>query len=127
MSDPIEQIEKLEAERWAANLAGDIDKLAALLSDRVQYIHPTSKIDTKESFLANLRVHNPYVKHEVLNQKILMLGDTAIVTKSFRNTARRREPENLIVVVEIVSSGIWTKEGDDWRLIHYQTTFIPSA
>lgn len=126
MTASIEFIEKLDAERWAANLAGDADKLETLLSDRLEYIHPTSKVDTKESFLSNLRAHNPYLKHEVLDQKVLLLGDTAVITKSFRSTARRKPPEDIVVVVEVLSSGVWTKEGDDWRLIHYHTTFIPT-
>lgn len=125
MTGSIEFIENLEAERWVANLAGDADKLETLLSDRLQYIHPTSKIDTKESFLNNLRAHNPYLEHEVLDQKVLLLGDTAVITKSFRSKARRKPPENLVVVVEVLSSAVWTKESDAWRLIHYHTTFIP--
>lgn len=127
MTGSIEFIEKLEAERWVANLAGDVDKLETLLSDRLEYIHPTSKIDSKESFLTNLRAHNPYLEHEVLDQKVLLLGDTAVITKSFRSKARRKPPEDLIVVVEVLSSAVWTKEGDDWRLIHYHTTFIPTT
>ncbi|MCP3730579.1 nuclear transport factor 2 family protein [Sphingomonas sp. MG17] len=129
MTDSTDLIERLEAERWAANLAGDVEKLDSLLSDRLEYIHPTSKVDTKQSFLANLRAHNPYIAYEVLDQKILMLGSTAVVTKSFRSTARRNPPIVPVnrVVVEVISSAVWTQEGEDWRLIHYHTTFIPKA
>jgi ketosteroid isomerase-like protein len=126
MSVSVEQVEQLEADRWAANLAGDVERLEALLSDRLEYIHPTSKVDTKQSFLDNLREHNPYLIYEVLEQNILPLGDTAVVTKAFRSTARRRAPENITVVVEVRSTAVWTKEGADWRLIRYHTTFIPA-
>lgn len=127
MTNPTELIERLEAERWAANLAGDVAKLETLLSDRLEYIHPTGKVDTKQSFLDGLRSHNPYLAHEILEQNILPLGQTAVVTKAFRSTARRNPPITPVnrVVVDVRSTAVWTQEGDDWRLIRYQTTFMP--
>ena len=124
MTSQIDMIEQLEAKRWKANLATDIATLETLLSDRLEYIHPTSKVDTKESFLAGLQVRNPYLVYEVLEQNILPLGDTAVVTKAFQVTARRDPPENS-ALVRIRSTAVWTLEGSDWRLIRYQTTFIP--
>lgn len=124
MTSQTDVIEQLEEVRWKANLATDVATLATLLSDRLEYIHPTSKVDTKESFLAGLQVRNPYLKYEVLEQNILPLGDTAVVTKAFQVTARRDPPENS-ALVRIRSTAVWTLEGSDWRLIRYQTTFIP--
>jgi hypothetical protein len=124
MTSQTDVIEQLEAVRWKANLATDIATLETLLSDRLEYIHPTSKVDTKESFLAGLQVRNPYLKYEVLEQTILPLGDTAVVTRAFQVTARRDPPENS-ALVRIRSTAVWTLEGSDWRLIRYQTTFIP--
>lgn len=119
-------IEELEAVRWKANQETDIATLARLFSDDLQYVHPTSKVDTKESFLANLQVRNPYLKYEVLEKDILMLGDTAVVMTAFQVTARRDPPINS-ELVPIRGMAVWTKEGEDWRLIRYQTTFIPKA
>lgn len=126
MTDSVNVIEDLEAVRWKANLETDVGTLAKLFSDKLEYVHPTSKVDSKESFLANLQVRNPYLKYEILERNILMLGDTAVVMTAFQVSARRDPPVNS-ELVPIRGIAVWTKEGEDWRLIRYQTTFIPKA
>ena len=124
MSNDVKVIEELEAVRWKANVDTDVDTLARLFSDRLEYVHPTSKVDSKESFLANLQIRNPYLKYEILERNILMLGDTAVVMTAFQVNARRDPPVNS-ELVQIRGIAVWTKEGEEWRLIRYQTTFIP--
>ena len=126
MTDQTALIEQLEAARWKANLATDVATLATLFSDKLEYVHPTSKVDTKESFLANLQVRNPYLKYEILEKNILVLGDTAVVMTAFQVHARRDPPVNS-ELVKIRGIAVWTKEGEDWHLIRYQTTFIPKT
>jgi uncharacterized protein (TIGR02246 family) len=53
-SDP-EAIRQREQQRVAALVAGDVDRVAAMLSPTLSYTHSNATLESKDAFLANLR------------------------------------------------------------------------
>lgn len=124
MTDRIEQVERLEAARWQANIAGDIETLNSMLSEQVEYVHPTGKLDTKESFLNGLTERNPYLGYEVVSKSVVELGDAVVITTAFNVIARRDPPQNS-ELVKMRNIAVWAQEDGKWQLVRYQVTFMP--
>jgi ketosteroid isomerase-like protein len=119
-----ETIKQIEQRRLDALVAGDFESLDKMLSERLEFVHPTGKTDTKASYIAQLRIRNPYVAIHPIEQTILTLGDTAVVTGETHTVALRDPPEpNVTRKIRLMS--VWTREGNDWRAVRYQSTFIP--
>ncbi len=124
MIDAIKSIGQIEQARLDAQVAGDFEALNRLLSDSLVFVHPTGKVDTKASYLAQLRIRNPYVSIHRAEQQIVTLGNMAMVTGENRTVALRDPPErNVTQRTRVIC--VWAREGEDWRVIGYQATFIP--
>jgi ketosteroid isomerase-like protein len=124
MAHSIEIIQKIEQSRLDALVAGDIKALDRLLSDSLVFVHPTSKVDTKASYISALIARNPYVAINPVEQTIVVHGDVAVVTGETHTLALRDPPEqNVTRKIRMIC--VWALEGGDWRVIRYQSTFIP--
>jgi ketosteroid isomerase-like protein len=124
MTHSIDTIKQLEQARLDALVATDIAALERLLSDSLVFVHPTSKVDTKASYIATLIARNPYVSIHAVEQTIVVHGDVAVVTGEMRTVALRDPPEqNVTRKIRMIC--VWALEGRDWRVIRYQSTFIP--
>jgi ketosteroid isomerase-like protein len=124
MAHSPETIKQLERDRFDALVAGNWAALDQLLSDRLVFVHPTGVVDSKESYMAKLKVRNPYVSITPVEQTVLVHGDVAVVTGETHTLALRDPPEqNLLRKIRMIC--VWALKGSDWRLIRYQSTFIP--
>jgi hypothetical protein len=85
MTDPVSTlIAKLEDERYAAMLSGDLATLDRLLDDRLRYVHSSGHADDKASYLAGLRKgKTKYLSISRENQSIVILGESAAVFVTF--------------------------------------------
>lgn len=120
--DSIHPILRRERARCDALLAGDVSVVADLLSDRLLFAHANATYDDKASLLDKLKSRKVVYKAlKVSETRIVDLGDTALLMS------------RLTAAVEIVGTpksidnqtlSVWTKEGDDWRLVAYQPTAI---
>lgn len=124
MSHSTETIKQLEQTRFDALVAGNWTVLDRLLSDRLVFVHPTSVVDSKQSYIAKLKARNPYVSITPVELTVLVQGDVAVVTGETHTLALRDPPEpNLLRKIRMIC--VWALEGSDWRVIRYQSTFIP--
>jgi ketosteroid isomerase-like protein len=124
MTHSIDTIKKIEQSRLDALVATDIKTLERLLSDSLVFVHPTSKVDTKASYISGLIARNPYVSITPVQQTIVVHGDVAVVTGENHTVALRDPPEeNVLRKIRLIC--VWALEAGEWRVIRYQSTFIP--
>ncbi len=124
MAHPPETIKQLEQARFDALVTGNWVALDRLLSDRLVFVHPTGVVDSKQSYIAKLKVRNPYVSITPVEQTLLVHGDVAVVTGETHTVALRDPPEqNVLRKIRMIC--VWAVESSGWRLIRYQSTFIP--
>ncbi|KGJ16490.1 hypothetical protein IX57_12105 [Paracoccus sanguinis] len=117
-------IAALEAQRYAAMLAGDVDRLRVLLSERLHYSHSLGDQDSRDSLLARIGAGD-IIYHEVTAPVAWTERLADAVLLGGRMTARAtvsgvpRSIDNAFLAV-------WAIEDDGhWRLIAYQPTPLP--
>jgi len=101
-----------------AMLHKDTKALAALTSDNVTYGHSSGKIQNKDEFIADIETgRSGFKTPQMLNQKITMDGDVALVRNHFSAQAVNSGVE---VPTEIENFQIWQKQKGQWLLIGRQ-------
>jgi ketosteroid isomerase-like protein len=101
-----------------AMLHKDLKTLGALTSDNVTYGHSSGKIQNKAEFIADIETGRSGFKTlQMLNQKITLDGDTALVRNHFSAQAVNSGVE---VPTEIENFQVWQKQHGQWLLIGRQ-------
>ncbi|MDF8357674.1 nuclear transport factor 2 family protein [Ensifer adhaerens] len=126
LDDETHVIRDLEEARYAAMLAGDVERLSKLCSDRLTYTHSQGERDDKASYLEKVS-GGFFVYHEVSHpiDGLIVAGDAALVTG--RMTARvsvagtERKIDNSYLAV-----WLWEDDGV-WRLAAYQPTPLAAS
>lgn len=113
-----------EKARNAALIAGDADRLAALLSDNLRYIHSTGKLQTKTVVLDEITsqqtayarmITSDLVTDEIAPNVVVLSGK--IDQRKLGNGKWR----DLVLLFQAV----WRNEADSWRLVNLQTVLPP--
>lgn len=78
MSDEEEVLAAQEA-KFAAQVDGDLDALAALLDDRVSYVHANGEQDDKAAFLRSV-AERGYLSVTRRSAEARLFGDVAVIT-----------------------------------------------
>jgi ketosteroid isomerase-like protein len=101
-----------------AMLHKDITQLSALTSDNVTYGHSSGKIQNKQQFISDIETGvSGFNTLQMLNQKITMNGDVALVRNHFSAEAVN---SGKVVPTEIENFQIWQKQKGKWQLIGRQ-------
>jgi hypothetical protein len=110
-------------------VSGDIGTLEKLLADDLVYVHASSRVDDKESFLASLK--SGALKFERIERDELIVrlynSKSAIVTGRARVFVRSKGEAKEI---HIRFTNVWVRADgstDDWRFATWQATKIPPA
>jgi hypothetical protein len=125
MQPPIEdEIRALEARRYAAMEAGDLETLGALFSDRLVYSHSDCSQDSKPSYLAALTDGTlRYRKVWFETTAILPAGaDAAVALGSMGADITRFGADRTI---GSITCAVWAREDGAWKLLAYQPTALP--
>jgi ketosteroid isomerase-like protein len=107
------EIERLEAKRCAALVAGDLQTLGELLGEDLVHVHGNSVIDDKAAYLQ--KVADKYLFHSIErgNLHCRVFVDVAIVTGPLKQTISLRgssERQNL----EGSTTQTWVRTGRGW-------------
>jgi ketosteroid isomerase-like protein len=102
----------------AAILSADAQKLNAITGAQLSYGHSNGRLETKAEFVsAIVERRSVFVKIDITNQKIVMMGNTAIVRNHLSgDTNTGGKPAH----VEIDVIYVFRLEGGDWKLIGRQ-------
>ena len=108
------------ARRFAAMTAGDLPRLAVLLSDDLVYVHSDGGSETREQFLDALRRGD--LKYRVIEPSDTVVrthGAAAVVTGRARMVVETGGAEREIM---IRYTAVYAGRGDEWRLLSWQST-----
>ena len=118
----MDQIERIEAQRRAAMVAGDIALLEGMIDDDALYVHTNGLRETKAEYM-NL-VRSGAYRYQAVEQPemhIRMLGeDVAVVTG--RTILHAILPDGSIKEVDGRSIVLWAVKEGAWKMQHYQGT-----
>ncbi len=111
---------------YRAMLAHDIAALDRLCADTCVYVHSNGIVENKAEFLRG--VHDGLYEYEVVaptEERIETTGDTAVLFDilDFQG-GQRGQPHPL---VRLITTLVWKRGGDGWRLTHRHATRIPMA
>ncbi|MBC9177416.1 nuclear transport factor 2 family protein [Pseudoroseomonas ludipueritiae] len=116
-----DEIRALEARRYDAMLRGDVDALAALLSERAVYAHSDATRDSKAEYLASLSTGSlRYLEVGHSTEMVLEAGpDCAAALGRMHASIIRNGAEKRIASLTLA---VWARESGEWRLLAYQPT-----
>ena len=118
-----QEIENIEHDWAQALLDEDVTKLETILSDNLQYTRSNGKVENKSGYLKSLRdgiTHYSLVKRD--NTKIIVNGDTAIVTARWK--ARLQNKPNPPLETTARYTHVYVKKDGRWQLTTHQSTEI---
>ena len=115
----LETIETFENERYQAMLGKDIERLDALLDERLRYIHSNGVVDSKESYLSGLR-DGVWDYRDIVrkDQTITLLDGTALV---FNHLMIDLVVNGVEKKVDSRALAVWTCADGQWRLVAIQS------
>jgi hypothetical protein len=113
-NDVAAAVDKLTQAMWHK----DIASLKALTADTLTYGHSSGKVQDKQEFIADIETgRSGFNDLKMLNQKIFMYGDVALVRNHFSAQAVN---SGVVVPTEIENFQTWQKRGGKWQLIGRQ-------
>lgn len=109
-----EAVDKLTQAMWHK----DIASLNALTAENLTYGHSSGNIQDKKAFIADIETGKSAFKElKMLNQKITMSGDVALVRNHF---SAQGINSGKLTPTEIENFQIWQKQNGEWLLIGRQ-------
>lgn len=109
-----EAVDQLTQAMWHK----DIAQLQALTADNLTYGHSNGTIQDKKTFISDIETgKSGFNELKMLNQKITMNGDVALVRNHFSAQAVN---SGVLVPTEIENFQIWKNQGGKWKLIGRQ-------
>ena len=116
------EIQRLDAARITALLAGEVGTLDRLYADQLVYIHANGRVDTKAGYLAMLRSGDlTYVtlKYDPAPQ-VRVTGDTAVVTG--RSQIEVKSKSGQITKRLLTTTTVFARTPAGWKVVSYQGT-----
>jgi hypothetical protein len=116
----VAEIESLERERAAAQVAADVPRLERLFAAELRYGHSNGAIDDKTSLLD--RVASGAVRYEQLEVRDLSVQPAGGGAALVRGTARvRAVGPSGAVDATLTYLAVWTRRDGRWELLAYQS------
>lgn len=113
-----------EKRRCQALLAGDVDALGSLLSERLIFTHANATHDSKASLIAKMRLGTIVYQSLAIDQEtVIELPDTAILSSRLRAVV---DVAGTTKTIRNSTLSVWAREDAEWRLVAYQPTPIPA-
>jgi ketosteroid isomerase-like protein len=121
----IEQVRAMEHKRAAAMVAGDIDAIAELLDEQLIYCHSSGIVDTRESYLRELRkseytyhaVELDAIEHQIVHGDWVVINSLMTVSMTVRSAGHTASRQ-------IRATSVWTRadQRSGWRLLVSHST-----
>lgn len=126
--DVVAEILAHEERRSDVIVRRDLEGLAAILSDDLVHIHSTGKIDTKASYIAQMREARDFRAMRRSNLVVRTYGDIAVATGDVTVESRPRGATTDWVPEKGKATVVWKRHGPgSWRVVSFHANRIPSA
>ncbi len=119
-----EEALKAEEARYAAQLGNDFAAMERLFADELVYIHSSTTVDTKASFIESMR--SGAVRYRKMTRgdvKVRTYGCIAIISGrgTFEVTARGQD-----LKLELLFHAVWAKRAAGTQFVSWQATRLPA-
>jgi hypothetical protein len=115
----------VEQRRIAALIASDINALDEIIDEHCTHIESNGTSRTKAAFLQDVAKREfSFDLFEIIENHIRIIGDTAVVTGTYRNIVRVRGKQNPLKHARHLR--VYVQSGGGWKLIAHQATAIAS-
>jgi len=110
--------------RIAATIAGDVARLAAMMTDDLTYTHSSGVLESKAQFLEALR-NGKYLYREITApaRKVRVHGDAAVVSGPAHVVI---EPGGKRTEIDLYFTELYVKEAGQWRMALWHSTRLPA-
>ena len=113
----------VEQRRIDALIASDINALDAIIDEHCTHIESNGTSRTKAAFLEDVAKREfSFDLFEIIENHIRIIGDTAVVTGTYRNIVRVRGKQNPLKHARHLR--VYVQSGGRWKLIAHQATEI---
>jgi ketosteroid isomerase-like protein len=117
-----DQIKKLETERAASIVKGDVAALAEQTSDDYTLINMYGAVSTKTQMVDGFKSgQNKLTKDEVSDMKVRVYGDTAVVTGKVSAAGMMGGKD---ATGDVMFTRVWVKKAGKWICVSLQQTRI---
>ena len=116
-----ETIQNLEAERCAAMVKGDVERLKGLLHKDLIHVHAKGQVDNFESYFAVGGFKVNYTRLERSDLRVQVLGDVVLMTgRQILEATRKIGGERVRIDSQVMQ--VWAQAGESWQQLAFQTT-----
>ena len=116
---------KADDRRFDAMRKGDWTALDAALADDLTYVHSTARLESKAEHIGNLKAGKPHYRGIApRDRRARVHGSIGIVNGVSDMHVENAGKEQRFTIRYLA---VYTKTGDHWRMIAWQSTRVPEA
>ena len=116
-----ETIKNLEAERCAAMVKGDVERLKGLLHKDLIHVHAKGQVDNFGSYFAFGGFKVNYTRLERSDLRVQVLGEVVLMTgRQILEATRKIGGERVRIDSQVMQ--VWAQGGESWQQLAFQTT-----
>jgi len=119
-----EELKKLETDRAAAAVKGDVATLEKQTSDDYTFINLYGQMSDKSQMVDNFRTgRTKLTSNEVSDMKVRVYGNTAVITgkADVAGTIAGKDTKG-----QIMFTRVYVKKGGSWQSVAFQQTLVPT-
>jgi ketosteroid isomerase-like protein len=117
-------LKSLEDERCRAMTSADLAALDRLLSDKLVWTHSSAHVDSKQGLLAKIESgESQYLSMRREDERYVISDDAAVASGVVIQAVRLGGVERSL---RSRYTNVWFREGDDWRVVAWQSTAAPA-
>jgi len=119
-----EELKKLETDRAAAAVKGDVATLEKQTSDDYTFINLYGQMSDKSQMVSNFKTGRTKItSNEVSDMKVRVYGNTAVITgkADVAGTMAGKDTKG-----QIMFTRVYVKKGGSWQSVAFQQTLVPT-
>ena len=119
-----EELKKLETDRAAAAVKGDVATLEKQTSDDYTFINLYGQMSDKSQMVNNFKTGRTKItSNEVSDMKVRVYGNTAVITgkADVAGTMAGKDTKG-----QIMFTRVYVKKGGSWQSVAFQQTLVPT-
>jgi len=117
-------LKKLETDRAAAAVKGDVATLEKQTSDDYTFINLYGQMSDKSQMVSNFKTGRTKItSNEVSDMKVRVYGNTAVITgkADVAGTMAGKDTKG-----QIMFTRVYVKKGGSWQSVAFQQTLVPT-
>jgi len=119
-----EELKKLETDRAAAAVKGDVATLEKQTSDDYTFINLYGQMSDKSQMVNNFKTgRTKLTSNEISDMKVRLYGNTAVITgkADVAGTMAGKDTKG-----QIMFTRVYVKKGGSWQSVAFQQTLVPT-